>query len=148
MPLRLAHKVGGERYKLKGQSGRMELWIDVQSEGLWRFITRCQSWRACSSRTGSLCIIYNLMQISILLFPSLLFVLFFHLHLSRKETLSSPQMTTLCCHGYQVMTGKMLFVHGYCIYKFICSLAHFSQSISRSIFSLSVIMNHFLVACW
>lgn len=28
---------------VKGQSGRMELWLHVQLEGLWKFLSNCQS---------------------------------------------------------------------------------------------------------
>lgn len=41
--LNVEHQVAHVGCAVKGQSGRMDLWLHVQLEGLWKFLSNCQS---------------------------------------------------------------------------------------------------------
>lgn len=110
MAVRLAHKVGWVSYKLKTQSGRIELCSDMQSEGLWQFITHCQS-QEQSTAAAEPCFYASVVCCTHpLLAPHCISSIYFSCsrHLSRRVTFTLLRWPCMCCcHGYQVAEGKM-----------------------------------------
>lgn len=119
----------------------MELWFDVQSEGLWKFIPLCQSWRAAAAA----CIMCNLMQTSILCS----FICFFtFIRAGRRlfflfSTNDRALLPWLPGHDRRtVICGSVLHLKN----QTVAYVVHCLSVCIVSMCSPSVIMNHFL--CW